>query len=461
MSDFLFSEFNEVSAKEWKQKIQVDLKGADYNDTLIWKSLEGIDVKPFYHQDDFEIENTDKQGHPKSWNIAQEIFVDDESIANHLIIDATERGAEAIVIAAEEAFDLETVFANFPFKTKIIYFNLKFLSEEFNIKLSKFFSDKNAIVYFNIDIIGNLARTGNWFHNLKQDHTILDKMIQENPKKNILSVDGTLYQNAGANMVQQIAYSLTQAIEYLNHFTLDSHTAHNKKSLTITFKLSIGTNYFFEIAKIRALRKLYAIIAKEFGMLEDCHIITVPSKRNKTLYDYNVNLLRTTTENMSAILGGANTVCSLAYDSIYHKSNEFGERIARNQMLILKQESYFKASDNPASGSYFIESLTNQLSEKSLQLIKNIEANGGILKQLKEGVIQRKIKESAIKEQKLFDAEKIVLLGTNIHKNENDKMKDDLELYPFFKTKIRKTLIEPIIEKRLSEKIESERINQE
>ena len=195
MNDFLFNEFNEVSAKEWKQKIQVDLKGADYNDTLIWKSLEGIDVKPFYHQEDFKTENTDKQSHPVSWNIAQDIFIDDESIANHLIIDAIERGAEAIVITSEETFDLETVFLKFPFSTTTIYFNLKFLSEEFNIKLSKFFSNKNATVYFNIDIIGNLARTGNWFHNMKQDHLILEKMIQENPNKNILSVDGTLYQN--------------------------------------------------------------------------------------------------------------------------------------------------------------------------------------------------------------------------------------------------------------------------
>ena len=461
MSEFLFSEFNEVSSKEWKQKIQIDLKGADYNDTLIWKTLEGIDVKPFYHQDDFETEIADLQGHPKSWDIAQDIFVDDESIANNLIIDALGRGAETIVITSKEAFDIETVFANFPFNTASIYFNLKFLSEDFNTKLSKFFSDKNAVVYFNIDIIGNLARIGNWFHNLKQDHVILEKMIQEHPNSNILSVDGALYQNAGANMVQQIAYSLAHAVEYLNHSIFLNHSEHSVETLPITFKISVGTNYFFEISKIRALRKLYAIIAKEYDVMEECHIITTPSKRNKTLYDYNVNLLRTTTENMSAVLGGANTVCSLAYDSMYHKSNEFGERIARNQLLILKQESYFKASDNPASGSYYIESLTHQLSEKALQLFKNIEANGGFLKQLKEGIIQRKIKESAHKEQQLFDAGELVLLGTNIHKNDSDKMKNELELYPFFKTNTRKTLIEPIFEKRLSEKNESERINQE
>jgi len=464
MNDFLFKEFNEVSAKEWKQKIQVDLKGADYNNTLIWKSPEGIDVKPFYHQDDFVNKFATKQNHPAIWNIAQDIFIDDESIANHLLIEAVEKGAEAVVITSEKVFDIETVFANFPFNTTPIYLNLKFLSETFYKQIANYFSDNKALVYFNIDLIGNLARTGNWFHNLKQDHLIVEHIIKENPSKNILGVDGTLYQNAGANMVQQIAYCIAQANEYFNHFQNVLPTGQNESELKqtiITFKISVGTNYFFEIAKIRSLRKLYALIAQEYGISSGCHIIAVPSKRNKTLYDYNVNLLRTTTENMSAVLGGADTVCSLAYDSIYHKSNEFGERIARNQLLILKQESYFKTSDNPANGAYYIESLTEQLAKKALQLFKNIEAGGGLLKQLKEGLIQRKIKESASKEQQLFDDNEIVLLGTNIHVNEKDKMKDDLELYPFFKTKIRKTLIEPINERRLSEKIEIERINQE
>ena len=464
MSDFLFNEFNEVSAKEWKQKIQVDLKGADYNETLIWKNIEGIDVKPFYHQDDFKKVTIKESNHPNSWNIAQNIFIDDEAISNHLIINTIKRGAEAVVITSEVEFNFKRVFENFPFETCIIYLNLKFLSEEFYIKLSNFFTEKKASVFYNIDIIGNLARTGNWFHNLNQDHKILKNILQKIAAKNIISVDGALYQNAGANMVQQIAYCLAHANEYLNYFQNVLPTEQSdeeSQQISITFKLAVGTNYFFEIAKIRALRKLYAILAKEYNLEADCHIIATPTKRNKTLYDYNVNLLRTTTENMSAILGGANTVCSLAYDSLYHKSNEFGERIARNQLLILKKESYFKASNNPSDGSYYIESLTDQLSEKALILFKNMEASGGFLKQLKEGVIQRKTKESAEKEQGLFNSGELVLLGTNIHANENDRMKDDLELYPFTKIKTRKTLIAPILEKRLAEKIETIRINKE
>ena len=172
-------------------------------------------------------------------------------------------------------------------------------------------------------------------------------------------------------------------------------------------------------------------------------------------------MLRTTTECMSAILGEADTVCNLAYDAIYHKDNEFGERISRNQLLVLKHESYFDVVENASEGSYYIESLTNQLAEKSLELFKDIEAKGGFLGQLKEGTIQRKIKESATKEQEQFNAGEIILLGTNKHPNKKDKMKADLELFPFIKTNIRKTLIQPIIEKRLAENIEQERLKTE
>ena len=160
-------------------------------------------------------------------------------------------------------------------------------------------------------------------------------------------------------------------------------------------------------------------------------------------------------------MGGANSVCSLSYDALYHKDNEFGERIARNQLLILKYESYFDKVANPADGSYFIETLTNQLAEKALELFKNIEANGGFLTQLKTGTIQRKIKESATKEQQRFDNDEKILVGSNKNVNPNDKMKNELELYPFVKTNQRKTLIEPIIEKRLSEKLEQQRLKTE
>ncbi len=454
MSDSLFSEFESVSAKQWKQKIQVDLKGADYNETLVWQSLEGINVKPFYHKDDFAEGFQTIPGQPKQWDVVQHVFIDDEVISNRLLLDAIQRGAEAVYLTTEKVFDVEKVFQDFPFKNTSIYFNFKFLDLGFLQKLIAFLQSNKACVSYNIDLIQHLCENGNWFHSLKKDHEILEEIVSKNPSNSILGVDTTSYQNAGANIVQQLAYALAHANEYLNHFQA-------QKELQLSFKIAIGSNYFFEIAKIRALRLLYATLASEYGFNPHCHILATPSRRNKTLYDYNVNMLRTTTEAMSAILGGANAVCNLPYDALYHKSNEFGERISRNQLLILKAESYFDAVSNPADGSYYIEKLTEELAEKALNIFKDIENGGGFLKQLKEGIIQKKIKESAQKEQVLFDNGSLILVGTNKYQNKLDVMSGNLELFPFVKTKARKTIIEPIIEKRLSENLEKERLANE
>ncbi|WP_370478563.1 methylmalonyl-CoA mutase subunit beta [Tamlana flava] len=456
MSKTLFSEFDAVSSKQWKQKIQFDLKGADYNDTLIWKSNEDISVKPFYHADDFDDLPEISDTRATQWKICQSIFVAHVEKSNLHAIDVIERGAESIefIIPSENA-SIDDLLKNIDLNSVSLHFKLLFLSERFIQNLSKFQS--KAEIYVHIDIIGNLAKTGNWYKNLNDDFQKFENIVKT---ANSFSIDTSLYQNAGSNMVQQLAYGLSHANEYLNH--LDNDIASEaKKSLKVNFKVSVGSNYFFEIAKLRALRLLWKTLATEYNINQNCQIFAVPSKRNKTIYDFNTNMLRTTTECMSAILGGANTICNLAYDSIYHKNNEFGERITRNQLLILKHESYFDAVDNPSDGSYYIESLTHQLAEKALLLFKNIEPQGGFLKQLKSGTIQRKIKESASKEQQQFDNGESILLGTNKHTNPKDRMKDELELYPFTKNNPRKTLIEPIIEKRLAEYTEQERLKNE
>ena len=283
----------------------------------------------------------------------------------------------------------------------------------------------------------------------------MDSIFKNNPTTN-LYVDGSLYQNAGATIIQQLAYALSHANEYLNHFQEQL-----KSNTSLAFHFSVGSNYFFEIAKLRAFRILYESLAHEYGIATNCHIITTPSKRNKTLYDYNNNMLRTTTEYMSSILGGANCVNTLAYDDLYHKTNAFGERIARNQLLVLRHESYFDYVDNPSDGAYYIEDLTTELATKAFELFKDIESGGGFIKQLREGIIQKKIKESAQKEQTLFDEGKLVLLGSNKHPNPNDKMKDELDIFPFLKHRNEKTLIEPIVKKRLAETYEQNRLKTE
>ena len=447
MKKHLLTDFDPVSAKAWKQKIQVDLKGEEYNETLISKTLEGIHIKPFYHNDD-SIANTEIPGTPSGWNITQGVFIDDVKIANNIAIDALEKGAEAIIFTAKKHFNISSIFKDFPFSKATIYFDFSFLDLDFVKELSLYLTKHKAEFYLNLDPVGKLSKEGNWFKSQKEDFKALQSLSKTG---NTISVDTTNYQNAGANMVQQLAYALAHANEYLNHQTTDS----------ITFKIATGTHYFFEIAKIRALRILYASLAKEYNCSQTCHVIAQPSRRNKTVYDYNINMLRSTTEAMSSILGGADAVCNMPYDVLYHKSNEFGERISRNQLLILKAESYFDVVSNPADGAYYIESVTQELASKALELFKQIEDGGGFIKQLLQGDIQKKIKESASKQQALFDNGGITLLGTNKHPNPMDLMKENLELFPFLKSNPRKTLIQPIIAKRLAEAIEQQRLAHE
>jgi len=452
MAAHLFQDFEAVSSKQWKQQIQFELKGADYNETLVWHSPEDIKVKPFYHTDEAE---KPLLLNPKNnpFLICQDIFVYDLDKSIFRANDSIKRGAESLRFTLEnDSVNVEKLLESLPLESVTVYFNMPFISIDFVKRIDAIAGQKNATIFCNIDPVGQLAKDGNWFPG-GENFQALNTISNETKNISFIGINAGLYQNAGATIVQQIAYTLAHANEYFNRLP------NIKKPVFI--EVSVGTNYFFEIAKLRALRLLFNIISKEYGHDLDCHILATPTKRNKTLYDYNVNMLRTTTECMSAILGGADTVANLPYDVLYHKSNEFGERISRNQLLVLKHESYFDKVGNPADGSYYIESLTKQLAEKALVLFKDIEANDGFLVKLGEGNIQRKISESAEKEQELFDSGKEILLGTNKYPNKNDRMAHDLELYPFVKTKPRKTLITPIIEKRLAEKTEQERLETE
>lgn len=450
MTKTLFEEFAPVSAKAFKQKIQFDLDGAEYNKTLVWHSPEGIDVKPFYHRE--ETTTLDVPGFPKSWKIGEEIYISSIEKTVENLNELAISGVEAFYLKADKKFDINTILSAIPVDFPV-YFNLSFFDTAFAKSIQTQAQKSGHSIFLNLDPIGRLAADGNWFDKMDKDFENLQGLLSSEKKINTISIDVALFQNSGANIVQQLAYALAQANEYLNRY--------GEKVGQLTFKVAVGSNYFFEIAKLRALRILFATLAKEYNVEENCNVIAQPTKRNKTIYDYNTNMLRTTTECMSAVLGGADTIVNLPYDVVYHKTNDFGQRISRNQLLVLKEESYFDALENPAQGTYYIESLTQQFADKALALFKEIETGGGFLAQLKPGLIQKKIKESAAQEQELFDKTEKVLLGTNKHPNPEDRMQGNLELFPFVKTKPRKTLLEPIVPKRLAEGLEKQRLDKE
>lgn len=449
----LFNDFEKVSSKQWKNQIQYELKGADYNDTLVWESLEGIKVKPFYHNDEDAV-TTAVATQNTNFSIVQEIYVFDSEKSISKANEVLNRGAESIrFIIPSKEINVVNIINQLQQQPKAVYLQLLFLDADLVEQINKEAAKLAFEVFVLIDPIHQLTFDGNFYKDGTSDFEALNKINQKGNNINWLTVKATTYQNAGANMVQQIAYTLAHTNEYLNQI--------ENFDKNITVEVAVGGNYFFEIAKLRALRLSLNALAEAYSPNITFHIIAKPTLRNKTIYDYNVNMLRTTTECMSAVLGGADAVENIAYDAVYHKTNEFGDRISRNQLLILKEESYFDKVNNPADGAYYIESLTQQLAEKGLELFKDIEKNGGLISQLIEGTIQRKINESAQKEQELFDSGKEVLLGTNKYPNAQDKMAHDLELYPFVKQNPRKTLITPIIEKRLAATLEQERLASE
>lgn len=450
MGNFIAEEFPPVSAAAWKQKIQADLKGADYNETLLTKTNEGITIKPFYHLDDFEKLNIPLS--KEDFKICQKIIVSQEVAANAKAVDAANKGANSLKFIAKKPFDAALLFKNLLGKKIEFHFDFDFLSEAFIDELTALL--KNETVFYNIDIVGKLARTGNWHKSLNDDFKTLETIIQKNPAAFILGVNADIYQNAGANTVQQVAYALAVANEYLTRFGAEI-------AQKIQFNFAVGNNFFFEISKIRAFKYVYNLMLSQYETHANALVFAEPSLRNKTIYDFNVNMLRTTTESMSAILGGANTISNCAYDALFHDSNDFGDRIARNQLIILKEECYFEHGQQIATNSYYIESITKQIAEKALAVFKEIEKGGGFLAQLKEGIIQRKIKENAQKEQAQFDAGELILLGTNKYPNQQDKMKPNLQGNPFVARNPQKTLIIPIIPSRLAEKLEQKRLKDE
>ncbi|WP_417887276.1 methylmalonyl-CoA mutase family protein [Zunongwangia sp.] len=456
MHKSFFNEFDEISAKQWKQKIQFELEGSPYQD-LIFNSLDGIDIKPFYTKEDYK-SDIELNTSTRNSLICDQIYVVSEEKSNQHAQEIIADGAESIwFIISSESINLELLFNELPSELPI-FLKFEFLSEKISLSLEKL-KNRFKNIHLQIDNIGHLARYGNWHTSLQNDFSVLKKLLENSANFNTcLAVDSTLYQNAGATIPQQLAYTLAHANEYFN-FIDQNLSKDQAKSIQIQVLIASGSNFFFEIAKIKTLRRLFSSLATIYNFKKEIVILAQPSKRNKTLYASNFNLLRCATENMSAIIGGCDAIYNIPFDSIYRKSNKTSKQIARKQLQLLKAN--LNDAKNASNGAYYIENITEQLAEKSLRIFTSIEKSGGFLVQLKAGSIQKKIQESAAIEQTKFDNKELTILGGNVAIPNNESLKNDIQLYPFLKKNPRKTLLAPILERRLSEKLEQNRLQKE
>ncbi|WP_298368122.1 methylmalonyl-CoA mutase family protein [uncultured Lutibacter sp.] len=438
MNNLYSEDFEPSSSAAWKQKIQFELQGADYNKTLLKQTLEGISIKPFYHSDSFQkLNSTSKQN---TAQLCEPINIDSEINANKKALFAIKNGANAIKFNVKNSFNSTILFDNLLNKNITFHFNFHFLNEVFLTELIQ--KLENEVVFYNIDIIGNLAKTGNWHSTISSDFNIIENLLKRNASTFILGINSNIYQNAGANNVQQIAYTLAHVNEYLTKFGANIASK-------IQFNFSIGSNFFFEIAKIKAFRYLYNLILQKYNISANAIIFCEPTKRNKTKIDLKTNIIRSTNECLSASIGGSNTVSTFLFDNLFTLNNTLSEKVSKNQLLILKKKCNIENIQNIAEEASYIESLSVQIAEKSLAIFKDIEKSGGFLSQLKNDTIQRKINENAQKEQTAFNNGTIVLTDIiNLKKHNTNKPS---------KNKLKagyKTLITPIIEKRLTEKLE-------
>ncbi|MFA7544125.1 MAG: methylmalonyl-CoA mutase family protein, partial [Candidatus Cloacimonadaceae bacterium] len=284
----------------------------------------------------------------------------------------------------------------------------------------------------NYDPLARLLRRGNWHKDEKTDFetaAALIKAAKKLPHLRVIGVNGHIFTNAGATIVQEMAFSLALGAEYLTKLT-DLGLFIGEVSPRLKFNLAVGSNYFMEIAKLRAYRLLWANITNAYGLNDanngkmNMHITN--ATYNLSLYDPYVNMLRTTTSSMSAILGGTDSLTVLPFDVPYETPTDFAERIARNQQLVLKEESYFDRVADPAAGSYYVESLTDSLIKAAWDLFLEIQEKGGYLEAVKQGFIQEQIKEAAQKRDMQIASRREIILGTNQHPNAGEQIKQDL-----------------------------------
>lgn len=442
----LFTEFQAPTAQDWLDKIQVDLKGADFDKKLVWRTNEGFNVQPFYRREDvLKLKTPDAlpgefpfvRGNKKddnSWYVRQNIKVEDAKAANAKALDILNKGIDSIgfqipgkALTAEvvetvlEGIECECVELNF--KT------CKCHSVELAQYLIAYFEkkgyDKSKIVgSIEWDPIEGIIMKGKDTTKLLPIAPELINIFKDYPKFRCITVNAAALNNAGAYIMQELGYALAWGNEYMQQLT-EAGVEPTLAASKIKFNLGISENYFMEIAKFRAARMLWAEIVKQYEPKCDCAckmcVNATTTTYNMTMFDSYVNLLRTQTEAMSAALAGVHSIVVTPFDAVYEKPTDFSERIARNQQLLLKEESHFDKVVDPSAGSYFIEEITKSIAEVAWKLFLKVENEGGFLEAAKAGTIQDDINATNIKRHADAAKRKEFILGTNQFPNFTEK----------------------------------------
>ena len=446
----LFGQFPPISTTEWKDKVIADLKGADFDKKLVWRTNEGFNVQPMYRAENIVgLKTTDSLPgeYPyvrgtkcdNEWLIRQDIFVENPQEANRKALDLLNKGITSLgfqigrdqitpesLASLLNGIDAEKVELNFISCIK----NASKIGEELSSYFKKQGIDlqkvKGSICF---DPFKRILKHGRDFPKYADMAEQVINSVSELPGYRVLMADAFMLNNAGSYITQELGFALAWGNEWLSVLT-DKGLTVDKVANRIKFNFGISSNYFMEMAKFRAARMLWAKIVSAYKPNCDCaskiEMHAQTSQFNMTIYDAHVNLLRSQTETMSAALAGVNSITVTPFDITYKQPDEFSERIARNQQLLLKEESHFNKIVDPAGGSYYIETLTASIAEEAWKLFLEVEDAGGFYAALRSGFVQNTVNAAAESRRTAIARRKDILLGTNqnpnIHETALDKI---------------------------------------
>jgi methylmalonyl-CoA mutase len=427
LNKLLFSEFPEVTSEDWKNTILKDLKGQPF-EKVEWQTEDGLTIEPFYRKENLPSSLPTINKKERGWKITESILESSSiALANETAKTALSSGADALLFYSHEEngkvfgvplptpMDVSRLLNGIELSVTPIILSLANRTPDFakDIRLLS----KNAKLFLvDYDPYGTALLCGELGASEEKVKSNLASVISSSDSEKLICVHSYYLRDAGATISQELTYALSWGVDYLN-LLIESGVTPAVAAPSIWFWMGIGSDYFTEIAKFRAFRILWSQVLNAYvpglGDSSQAMIQASTTSWNFTAYDPHVNILRGTTAAMSAVIGGADFVHVNPYDAIYAKTSEFGLRIARNSQLLLRHESHLDKVEDPASGSYYLEILTNQLSEQAWKAFQKTESEGGFHKAITSGKVQSAIESSAKQKRDAAASKKQTLLGTN------------------------------------------------
>ena len=451
LKEKLFSEFAPVSTEEWMAKITADLKGVPFEKKLVWKTGEGFNVNPFYRAEDIEgLKTTEAlpgefpyvRGTKKDndWKVRQNIEVCCFKGANEKALDLLTKGVTSLgfIIKGDEVNEenIATLLEGIcPASVELNFNTCNCKAEKLIGILADYFKGKGVDAEkcygsVNYDAFKKPLVKGKENSEWVEGAAAVLKAGQALPNYRVLAVNAFLFNNAGAYISQELGYALAWGNELMAKLTEAGFTA-DEVAKKIKFNFGISSNYFMEIAKFRAARWLWAEIVAAYKPACECACKMVAhaqtSEWNMTVYDAHVNLLRSQTEAMSAALAGVDSITVRPFDKIYQTPDDFSERIARNQQLLLKEECHLDKVVDPSAGSYYVEVLTNSLADVAWKLFLEVEEKGGFSVAVNAGEIQNAVNASNVARKKAVATRREILLGSNQYPNFTEVAADKIQ----------------------------------